>query len=1146
MMIQRVLILSAVAATAATTTTGCGPVCGDGTIEQDGECVAAEGEGEEGEGEEGEGEEGEGEEGEGEGEELICGAGTVAQGGVCVPACRDDEVFVDGNCECPAGYIEVGGALCQLDGALCGEGTTLQGTECLPLPAPTNVDDDQGAAPVLTVPPIGEKSEPVGGVIDPPRDGTLDQDIFTFTGTAGMRLRVELVSFGAESASFAVVGTAAPGATTNLDAFVRFGLPGDGRRALRDVVLPLDGDYQIVVGDKAVFAGGLPSTAAGQSYGLVIEQIAEPAAIPLLADAPQTALHGAIPSYVLDTTTIPAGLADVTYTSNDVNTIGIAWFIDGDGAYAEFDAGAATFVPQSAVGTVVHADFLAQTDLSVAAAADFSIVASPIDINDGPDAGDTLDGNTNGEALTFFRFDLDAGNVYQWEVEFPLTTSIDGQVVIVNADLAGVAQCVPGVNDAGRDIVTCRRFVADDVDAGEHFLVVLGAEGGLVDLENTQFRVSFAQAPVTLQSVVLDETTAITVADVDADGEFGAPWFRVVLSDPTRVLATGVEFDVHDVATVAALAEGLTDIIAEDNVEQAAGFSFLVRPREVGTLSISGEALPYVFEDEATNNAGDGDTAIIPEDADLDLDAGSVAGVSSASDVDVWKIAAPGAPGVVTVTASAQGDDGPFDPDQLFGEEATGNILVQLFTADGVTALTEPTVGSIALFLATGDDDIVVKVTNQDIESIFGTIPGAGTYTLGYAFDDTGVAPATCAAPGVLDGSAPVTGDLRVAPRAAAHTPPDATCFGLAPDIYSGGEDAYLVTIPANGAVVVDVEAEFDVAIAILDANTCNGTCVAGADNNFPFFGDPDTDTLSLRNETDAAVTRILVVEGFQGDAGIYTLTAQIFGGECRLGETQCEGDVLRTCNADGSAFEARTCLAGCAFDAFDQIGTCNLECGAPGTLLEEPTCGDVDTLRDCVDGLIVERECAEGCSDVAGADICAVCVADEATCAIDGDGFDVAVVCNADGTAETTTVCAAGCTAGACDLVEGESCAAPLAIVVPAVGSLEQVIDTSAAVSDIDGSCAFLGATGGGDIVFSFVAPGDGVVTIANELGDVVIYAFEGVCGGTEVGCIDDFLTEALDLPVTGGITYFVVVDAFDNTSGEVDEVVTFSFVPN
>ena len=1064
------VIFSVVIGAVASLANGCGPVCGNGTTEVDGECVAdapAEGEGEEGEGDAGEG--------EGEGEGLVCGPGTVISndGASCVPACRADQVFVDNACECPVGSVELAGFGCQLDAALCGDGTVLVDNACQPLSAPPQNDDDAhgGAVQVITLPPVGEKADPIGGVIDPPIDGTPDSDQFTFDATAGQRLRIELVSFGAEAASFAVQGTPTVGVESGVENYVRFGLPGGGRRAIREIVIPLDGSYGLVVGDKATIIGaGLPSSGPDQSYALIIETLAEPAPTTLLANVPQTDSHDLIKSFILDSTTIPTGIADVNMTTNEPSTIDAMWFVSG-GKYVEFPGGPA-FVPQDAVGTVVHADYFAHADAVLGATSTYTITAKSLSVADGPDAGSTDEIDTNGEDLSFFSFDLSAGNIYRFVVELPLTSSVDARVLLVDGGVQTVLdQCTEATNAAGRQEFTCTRFVADDAAAGTTFLVVIDdGAGSAVAVENTAARVSFDEAPVALVQLNDTDSADVVVAAVDADGEFGAPWTRIVFTDSIALSADlGPAFDVHDVATADLIIAGVDELDDSNGVEQAAGFSFLVHPKETGTITFSGSALPYAFENEATNASSAGATAL-PEAPSLapELGDSAAAGVLSEGDTDFWSIDVDG-PGVLTVTL----DGSPFGFEQDFGDQDDGDAGVQIFDTDGVTPISGPPAGSASAFVD-GPGPYFVAVTIVDFQFFGLVFPGfPGDYALGFSFDDQGTEPSTCDVLTAITTTTSINGNNSIGPRTGGHVPADDTCFGFAPANYEGGEDAYLVTVPGGGIVVADINAQFDAAIAVLDGEACNASCVAGADTG------NGVEHVEFANTDDAAKDVVLVVEGFAGDAGSYTLSVQLFGSVCRIGESRCTGDVRETCNADGTGFDSRTCLEGCAFDTFDRVASCNVECG-PGSPRPDDSC-DGDSIATCVDGLVTNIDCPVSCDDSNGA-VCSfgVCAPGSSTCADNGSGVFVETLCDANGGQEIVRSCATN----ACD---GDVCGALVFadLVSPNLGVCDdaavETITTSgvltlnvdAAGADFEGVDFDFCATSGDDVFYRLVTTG-------------------------------------------------------------------------
>ena len=110
--------------------------------------------------------------------------------------------------------------------------------------------------------------------------------------------------------------------------------------------------------------------------------------------------------------------------------------------------------------------------------------------------------------------------------------------------------------------------------------------------------------------------------------------------------------------------------------------------------------------------------------------------------------------------------------------------------------------------------------------------------------------------------------------------------------------------------------------------------------------------------------------------------------------------------------------------------------------------------------------------------------------------------------------------------------CTNPIVILEegPAFGTNEDATD------DGTGGC---GGDGGRDVVYAVQLTGDGTIcldTVGSEY-DTVLYVREGDCAeGPEVGCNDDFdegLASQLELQATGGVTYFIYVDAVGDAVG-------------
>ena len=466
---------------------------------------------------------------------------------------------------------------------------------------------------------------------------------------------------------------------------------------MRDVVIPLSGTYQIIVADKATFAGGLPAGGDGHTYGLIVEQVPQLAPVDLPAEVTQTGLHDAIKSFRFDPATLSADLVDVSLTSSDEGTAHVLWFIDECGRYVEFDAGdppgapIAAFVPQAATGTIAHVDYVFHTDPGIGPTTTFSLSARPLTINEGPAAGTTDTVDTEGDTLSFFRFDLDVNHIDRFVVELPRTSSLDLDVALANQSLELLSFCRPAQNDADRLTFTCLRYVADEGSAGEHFVVLINAAAAPIsDVINTQARISLDEAPVETVIVSAGDEPSLELDSVDIDDDdFGAPWYRVIYGSGLDLRADGDRFDVYDARSAELVIDEVDGLFAGD-AEQTSGFAFLLRPRsdDFGVIDLSARPLPYLFEDEPENQSAD-DATFLPDGDDDNLPFGAAAGVIDESDVDLWAIDVAG-PGTLTVQLGG----GPFDVFQVIGNQADGDAQVELVDQDGVTSLTAPAFGS--------------------------------------------------------------------------------------------------------------------------------------------------------------------------------------------------------------------------------------------------------------------------------------------------------------------------------------------------------------------------------------------------------------------------------------------------------------------
>ncbi len=99
--------------------------------------------------------------------------------------------------------------------------------------------------------------------------------------------------------------------------------------------------------------------------------------------------------------------------------------------------------------------------------------------------------------------------------------------------------------------------------------------------------------------------------------------------------------------------------------------------------------------------------------------------------------------------------------------------------------------------------------------------------------------------------------------------------------------------------------------------------------------------------------------------------------------------------------------------------------------------------------------------------------------------------------------------------------------------------------VDDYDETCPYGGSTAP-DVVYSYTPAADGAITIdlCNSLYDTKVFVYENVhTPGVPYACNDDYYTGApcfayssaiIAMPVTGGNTYFIVVDGYGGGCGE------------
>jgi len=122
-----------------------------------------------------------------------------------------------------------------------------------------------------------------------------------------------------------------------------------------------------------------------------------------------------------------------------------------------------------------------------------------------------------------------------------------------------------------------------------------------------------------------------------------------------------------------------------------------------------------------------------------------------------------------------------------------------------------------------------------------------------------------------------------------------------------------------------------------------------------------------------------------------------------------------------------------------------------------------------------------------------------------------------------------------------GDSCASAIPITILPYSDRGSTTSFS---NDYDEDCRYNGAP---DVVYSLTPTGDGSVDVSlcGSSYDTLLYVYEATCGGSLVACNDDscgLQSFAGSVPLSGGTTYYIVVDGWGNSGGDyvIDVVVS------
>ena len=234
---------------------------------------------------------------------------------------------------------------------------------------------------------------------------------------------------------------------------------------------------------------------------------------------------------------------------------------------------------------------------------------------------------------------------------------------------------------------------------------------------------------------------------------------------------------------------------------------------------------------------------------------------------------------------------------------------------------------------------------------------------------------------------------------------------------------------------------------------------------------------------------------------------------DCAAGEVCADGTCgppPPECQADGDCGEGEVCADG--------------QCVIP-----EPECvadQDCGAGRVCVDGAC--EAAPMPCGDMGPCDADEICVQGRCEPRVDPE-------CREDADCGGGEICDGGQCVPAPPMGAG-TCAEPIA-----VGVGQVVIGSTAdAANEQSGSC---GGGDANDVVYVFEAAADGVVCVSlgGSAFDTVLHVRGGDCAAeSELACNDDSrdiaggLQSALEVMVTAGTSYYVVVDAYGDNSGD------------
>lgn len=259
---------------------------------------------------------------------VTCGVGTKDENGACVPdvlaRCGAGTKLVGTDClpdtevVCGPRTIVVDGKCVPAEELVCGPGTEERSGTCEVLDPMRRVTVGESAEPNgslaglqrFTLPAIGAAPAVLGGVLGPLNQGQADVDFFVFAGTRLQRIRLVAQGIGAP-----VIGVVLQSANPEF-AFNRYALALDARGGSREIVIPADGDWILLVTDQAQLTGGLPTGAENFTYTIDVTQVPLPAGLAMPETGTAAGRYVDVDHYVV-TATAEAPLYDIHFPDDE-------------------------------------------------------------------------------------------------------------------------------------------------------------------------------------------------------------------------------------------------------------------------------------------------------------------------------------------------------------------------------------------------------------------------------------------------------------------------------------------------------------------------------------------------------------------------------------------------------------------------------------------------------------------------------------------------------------------------------------------------------------------------------------------------------------------------------------------------------------